>query len=242
MVFGPLAFFRARLPEAHYTRSPMQFPPPPFIPHEPLIPLYEDEHLLAFDKPSGLLCVPGRGPDKQDCLISRVQQQWPETLLIHRLDMSTSGIVLFARSLEMQREMSAAFAERRVHKTYEALVAGSPAEPGGDWQEINAPIRLDWPRRPIHIVDPAGKPSATRWKVVAFKDGISRVALEPITGRTHQLRVHLQHLGFPILGDPLYAPEAVQKIATRLMLHARLLQLSHPVSGLEVCIASNVPF
>ncbi|QIL73176.1 RluA family pseudouridine synthase [Diaphorobacter sp. HDW4B] len=226
----------------------MQFPPPPFIPHEPLIPLYEDEHLLAFDKPSGLLCVPGRGPDKQDCLITRVQQQWPETLLIHRLDMSTSGIVLFARSLEMQRAMSAAFAERQVHKTYEALVAGVPAEPGGDWQEISAPILQDWPRRPIHIVDPAGKQSVTRWKVLEQVDGIShirhisRLALEPITGRTHQLRVHLQHLGFPILGDPLYAPEPVQQIADRLMLHARLLRLSHPVSGQEVCIASNVPF
>lgn len=220
----------------------MQFPPAPFIPHEPLVPLYADDCLLAFDKPSGLLCVPGRGEDKQDCLILRVQQQWPETLLIHRLDMSTSGIVLFARSLEMQRAMSAAFAERRVHKTYEALVAGLPANPGEEWHEIDAPILQDWPRRPIHIVDPAGKPSVTLWRVMEHRDGVSRVALRPITGRTHQLRVHLQHIGNPILGDPLYAPEPVQQSAGRLMLHARLLQLSHPASGQKLCIASNVPF
>ncbi|QIL79868.1 RluA family pseudouridine synthase [Diaphorobacter sp. HDW4A] len=220
----------------------MPLPPLPLIPYEPLIPLFEDAHLLAFDKPSGLLCVPGRGEDKQDCLIHRVQQQWPETLLIHRLDMSTSGIVLFARNLEMQRAMSAAFAERRVHKIYEALVAGSPAEPGTDWQEIDAPILQDWPRRPRRIVDPAGKPSVTRWRVLGYVDGISRVELQPVTGRTHQLRVHLQHLGFPILGDPLYAPEPAQQFAARLMLHARLLQLSHPVSGQKLCIASNVPF
>ncbi|MBF5004262.1 RluA family pseudouridine synthase [Diaphorobacter caeni] len=220
----------------------MQLPTAPVIPHLPLTPLHEDAHLLAFDKPSGLLCVPGRGEDKQDCLIHRVQQQWPETLLIHRLDMSTSGIVLFARSPEMQRAMSAAFAERRVHKIYEALVAGSPAEPGETWHEIDAPIHPDWPRRPIHIVDPAGKPSLTRWRVLASANGVSRVELQPITGRTHQLRVHLQHLGFPILGDPLYAPESVQKSTPRLMLHARFLQLSHPTSGQQVCIASNVPF
>ncbi len=220
----------------------MQFPPAPLIPRTPLTPLYEDEHLLAFDKPSGLLCVPGRGPDKQDCLISRVQQQWPEALLIHRLDMSTSGIVIFARSLEMQRAMSAAFAERRVHKTYEALVVGSPAEPGGDWQEISAPILLDWPNRPIHIVDSAGKPSTTLWRVVDFQNGISRVSLRPITGRTHQLRVHLKHLGFPIIGDPLYGDLQNHESADRLMLHACLLQLAHPVSGQALCISNNVPF
>lgn len=230
------------------------------VPDLPLVPLHEDEHLLAFDKPPGLLCVPGRGPDKQDCLIHRVQaQRWPEALIIHRLDMATSGIVLMARHPEAQRAMSAVFAERQVSKEYEAIVAGSPHCPDGAWQEIDAPILLDWPRRPIHIIDPAGKSSLTQWKLIESMNdasfltsaddlseirpySVSRLALRPVTGRTHQLRVHLQYRGWPILGDTLYAPQAVQKASNRLLLHARLLHLLNPMTGSKVWIESSVPF
>lgn len=232
----------------------MQFPPPPQIPRTRLTPLYEDEHLLAFDKPSGLLCVPGRGPDKQDCLSSRVMEQWPDALIVHRLDMATSGVVLLARSLDMQRAMSSAFASRAVQKTYEAVVAGrlgtEPAFQG--WREIDAPILLDWPNRPIHIIDGAGKQSITLWKAIgpsgitsrpgAAPMDATRLSLRPVTGRTHQLRVHLKHLGHPILGDVLYAPEFVECSPSRLMLHARSLEFSHPASGHAIEISSPVPF
>lgn len=221
-------------------------------------PLYEDDHLLAFDKPSGLLCVPGRGPEKQDCLSSRVQAHWPEALIVHRLDMATSGIVLMARHIEMQRAMSAAFGDRQVHKIYEAIVGGHPATEEGAWNEIDAPIQADWERRPIQIVSAGGKQSITQWKllerlsVAKFTSpcdltpgkelSCARLSLRPITGRTHQLRVHLLHHGFPILGDSLYAPEDIQNAAPRLLLHACLLQFSHPVSGVEVRIECPVPF
>lgn len=237
----------------------MQFPSPPLIPRTPLIPLHEDEHLLAFDKPSGLLCVPGRGPDKQDCLSSRVLAQWPDALVVHRLDMATSGIVLMARNLPAQRAMSSAFAERLVHKTYEAVVAGAlPWASEDDWQEIDAPILLDWPNRPIHIIDAGGKPSVTLWKTLCRSsttnltgaDGAeaslaletTRVSLRPVTGRTHQLRVHLKHLSHPILGDALYAPEFIGLSPDRLMLHAKSLEFSHPVTGEHIAIRSTVPF
>ncbi|QNP50352.1 RluA family pseudouridine synthase [Diaphorobacter aerolatus] len=236
----------------------MQLPPLPTIAHEPLIPLYEDEYLLAFDKPSGLLCVPGRGAEKQDCLSSRASAQWPDALIVHRLDMATSGIVLLARGMAMQRAMSASFAERRVNKTYEAVVAGRLIGEPGEWNVIDAPILADWPNRPKQIIDPAGKPSLTRWRAIASPDiqsltkqdgntpsdelEATRLELQPITGRTHQLRVHLLHLGFPILGDALYAPQFVRFSSERLMLHARVLQFTHPVSAREIFIESQVPF
>ena len=224
-----------------------------------MLPIYEDKHLLAFDKQPGLLCVPGRGPDKQDCLSKRAQDIWRDALIVHRLDMATSGVVLMARSLEMQRAMSTAFAERRVQKIYEAVVSGEPQGPNADdWNNIEAPILLDWERRPIHIVDPSGKPSITQWKLLE-KDAstklttaddphdapvlpTSRLSLRPVTGRTHQLRVHLLHLGHPILGDALYAPEPALSAAPRLLLHACSLQFLHPVTGKELLLSAPVPF
>ena len=194
--------------------------------------LYADDDLLILAKPAGLLCVPGRGPDKQDCLSRRAQQQWPEALVVHRLDQATSGLVLMARHPEAQRRMGRAFELRQVHKRYQAIVAGHMAAPAdGTWAEINLPIAADWERRPLRMIDPVqGKPSQTRWRVLAH-DGdahTTRIELEPVTGRTHQLRVHLAAVGHAILGDALYADSATHAQAPRLLLHACWLAFEHP--------------
>jgi tRNA pseudouridine32 synthase / 23S rRNA pseudouridine746 synthase len=207
--------------------------------------IYCDDSLLMLNKPSGLLSVPGRGEDKQDCLSSRVQRLYPDALIVHRLDMSTSGLMLMARGIAMQRALSQLFERREVHKRYLAVVQGYLAKPldSGGWGLIDLPIALDWPRRPLRIIDAAhGKPSQTRWRAVAFDAATNstRVELEPLTGRSHQLRVHLQALGHPILGDALYAPEAVQARAPRLLLHACALRLVHPVSA-SVLSFENAP-
>lgn len=213
-------------------------------PAAPLHCLYEDEHLLVLDKPAGLLCVPGKGPDKQDCLSARAQARWPDALIVHRLDMATSGLVLMARSLPVQRALSLAFEQRLVHKTYEAVVAGTPQAQPGAWQLLDAPIAADWEQRPLRHVGPGGKPSQTRWCVLGpwATAEATRLALEPITGRTHQLRVHMQHLGHPMLGDALYAPPALAAAAPRLLLHARQLRLPHPVTGEALELCSPAPF
>ncbi|MFS2101738.1 RluA family pseudouridine synthase [Variovorax sp. Varisp85] len=202
-----------------------------------LHPLHEDPYLLVFDKPAGLLCVPGRGEDKQDCLSARAMRQWPDALIVHRLDMGTSGLVVMARGIPMQRALSAAFAERRVHKRYEAVVDGAmPVR--ADWSLIDAPLMADWPRRPLQKIDPAGKPSVTRWKAVSLLPGepaATHVLLEPLTGRSHQLRVHLLSIGHPILGDALYGDAALQARAPRLLLHASELGFVHPVTQQDLC-------
>jgi tRNA pseudouridine32 synthase/23S rRNA pseudouridine746 synthase len=215
-------------------------------PAAPLHCLYEDEHLLVLDKPAGLLCVPGKGPDKQDCLSARAQARWPDALIVHRLDMATSGLVLMARSLPVQRALSLAFEQRLVHKAYEAVVAGTPLAQAGAWQLLDAPIAADWAQRPLRHVAPEGKPSQTRWCVLGPWEGLpiaaTRVALEPITGRTHQLRVHMQHLGHPMLGDALYAPPGQAGATPRLLLHACRLQLCHPVTAQVLELSSPAPF
>lgn len=198
--------------------------------------IHADDRLLVLNKPSGLLAVPGRGEDKQDCLSSRVQRHYPDALVVHRLDMATSGLMLMALGIGMQRALSQLFERREVHKRYLAVVNGCLApspEPDG-WGLIDRPIVVDWPRRPLRIIDALrGKPSQTRWRALAFDEATNstRIELEPLTGRSHQLRVHLQALGHPILGDALYAPEAVQAKAPRLLLHACALRLLHPASG-----------
>ena len=204
--------------------------------------LHEDEALLAVDKPAGLLAVPGRGADKQDCLWQRVRQCWPDALVVHRLDMATSGLMLFARGAEMQRSMSRAFASRRVDKHYVAVVDGRPAADAGC---IELPLAADWPRRPLQKVDALqGKPSITQWQLLSFDAGqqTSRLALRPLTGRTHQLRLHLATIGHPILGDALYAPPAVQARAERLLLHACALALDHPRSAARLQLRCDAPF
>jgi tRNA pseudouridine32 synthase/23S rRNA pseudouridine746 synthase len=206
-----------------------------------LQPIHEDPHLLVLDKPAGLLCVPGRGEDMQDCLSARAQRQWPDARVVHRLDMATSGLVLMARSAPMQRLLGDAFAARQVRKGYEAIVDGLlPASP--DWSLIDAPLAADWPRRPLQKIDPAGKPSRTHWRALASSRDATHVLLEPLTGRTHQLRVHLASIGHPILGDALYGDAGVQARAPRLLLHASALGFVHPVTQQDLRFESKPDF
>jgi len=198
--------------------------------------LFQDEHLLIASKPAGLLSVPGRGEDKQDCLSARIQQRFPDALVVHRLDMATSGLMVFARGEAMQRELSRMFREREVTKRYVALVAGVLENEVG---EIDLPLMVDWPNRPKSKVDhESGKPSLTRYRLLSIEDGDSRVELEPITGRTHQLRLHLVSIGHPIIGDTLYDGRS----AERLMLHATLLAFDHPITAKPLYFESDAPY
>ena len=209
---------------------------------------FVDDHLAILDKPSGFLSVPGRGEDKQDCLISRAQTQWPEALTVHRLDMATSGLMVIARGPDMQRKLSQAFELREVSKTYEAVVSGvlqtNTANVADDWQDIQIPLLIDWPNRPKSKVDWAhGKPRHTQWRVMSSDlENATRVALKPITGRTHQLRLHMMAIGHAILGDALYASPEIQAKSNRLLLHARDLQFKHPVTAKWMAFESKVPF
>jgi tRNA pseudouridine32 synthase/23S rRNA pseudouridine746 synthase len=205
--------------------------------------LHADAQLLVADKPAGLLSVPGRGADKQDCLATRVQSIHPDALVVHRLDMATSGLWLMARGIAMQRLLARAFEQREVRKRYVAVVAGDIA--AGDWQAIDLAIGADWPNRPRQQADPVhGRPAVTRWRAIGpgFQPGTARLELEPVTGRTHQLRVHLQAIGHPILGDALYAPPDVAAAAPRLLLHATELALLHPGTGQPARWTSPAPF
>ncbi|MEH3085957.1 MAG: RluA family pseudouridine synthase [Xylophilus ampelinus] len=227
-------------------------PPPAWDP----VPVHADDALLVFDKPAGLLSVPGRGDDAQDCLASRVRAAFPDALVVHRLDLATSGLVVMARGLAAQRAIGRAFEERRVRKRYHAMVAGLPRPAGGPgdgdgpdagagWSLIDLPLAVDWPRRPLQTVDALrGKPSRTRWRLVSHDAGAdaSRVELEPLTGRSHQLRVHLLALGHPILGDALYAPPPVRAAAPRLLLHAAELGFAHPATGEFLRWSAPTPF
>ena len=208
--------------------------------------VYADASIVVLNKPSGLLSVPGRGPDKQDCLSVRVQAQFPDALVVHRLDMATSGLIVMARGAVAQRALSEAFANRTVTKLYEAVVHGEVASTGDDWRLIDLPIAVDWPNRPLRVINSAtGKPSATRLQRSHFdaQCNTSHVLLEPLTGRTHQLRLHLQAIGHPVLGDALYAPPEVLAMAPRLLLHACELAFAHPVSGrvMQFRIAESFP-
>ncbi len=205
-------------------------------PH-PIELIYEDASLLVVNKPAGLLAVPGRGPDKQDCLSARIQEWFPDALVVHRLDMATSGLILFARGAEMQRRLSQMFRDRLVDKRYVAVVAGTLERPEG---EVDLPLIADWPNRPRHKVDEVlGKPSLTRYRALGREAGTTRVELEPYTGRSHQLRVHMQAIGHPILGDALYGDAAS---APRLLLHACSLSLAHPLCGRPLNFFDPVPF
>ena len=202
--------------------------------------LHEDDTLLVVEKPADMLSVPGRGDGVHDNLTTRVQRRFADALNVHRLDQATSGLMLFARGIEMQRALSRLFEKRRMAKTYEAVVQGLLAEDSGS---MDAALRLDWPNRPRQIVDPVdGKPSLTHFAVISRDTAAatSRLRLEPVTGRSHQLRVHLMHHGHPILGDTLYGPEP--PLAPRLLLHARRLAFVHPQSGEALAFDSPVPF
>jgi tRNA pseudouridine32 synthase/23S rRNA pseudouridine746 synthase len=207
--------------------------------------LFADDALLVLDKPAGLLSVPGRGIDKQDSLSSRVQHVFADALVVHRLDMATSGLMLMARGPSHQRALNDAFAARTVHKAYTAMVDGLLEPPDADWQEISLAIMLDWPNRPRRVIDPVhGKPSVTRWRVLDQDAGTrtTRVALEPVTGRSHQLRVHMKAIGHPILGDALYAPSSIAAQSGRLLLHASQIDLTHPVTAEQLKFSSSAPF
>lgn len=182
--------------------------------------VHADDRLVVIDKPAGLLSVPGRA--EPDCASARVQADYPDALVVHRLDQATSGLLLFARGPQAQRDLSADFAERRVHKVYIAVVGGRLDGEG----LIDLPLAADWPNRPRQQIDhDHGKPSQTRWRTLGHEGPHTRVALEPITGRSHQLRVHLAALGHPIVGDPLYAPPDLASACSRLLLHASELRL-----------------
>ena len=208
----------------------------------PVAWVHVDEACIVVDKPSGVLSVPGRGDHLQDCMATRVQACYADALVVHRLDMATSGLLLFARGTQAQRRLSDGFAAREVHKRYTAVVDGAVAQDEG---EITLPLLTDWPNRPRQRVDlECGKPSLTRYRVLARdnQQRTTRLTLTPVTGRSHQLRVHLQALGHPILGDTLYAPAEVQAQADRLLLHADALGFAHPVSGEPLRFELPAPF
>jgi len=205
--------------------------------------LHVEPAFVVLAKPPGLLSEPGRGPDKRDSLLVRAQAVFPDARIVHRLDMPTSGVIVLAREALAHASLSEAFRERQVDKRYEALVHGRPPAGEGD---IDLPLVVDWPNRPRQVVCHAtGKPSLTHYRVVgeARLDGVGtlvRVALAPVTGRTHQLRVHLAALGCPIAGDPFYG--VADDPSPRMMLHACRLALPHPLTGAPLVFESPVPF
>lgn len=209
-------------------------------PGGPLSVIHRDDSLLLVDKPAGLLSVPGKAEGLADCLEARVRAEYPEALLLHRLDMDTSGLMIFARSRLAQRHVGWQFERRQLKKTYIARVLGLPAAPEG---RIELPLTCDWPRRPLQkVCHRTGKPSVTDWRMTGQADGNARLELAPLTGRSHQIRVHLTEIGHPILGDRFYAPPAALAAAPRLMLHAETLTLRHPEGGAWVSFRAPAPF
>ena len=208
-------------------------------PDVPLAILYEDDLILVLDKPAGLLSVPGKLAGREDCLISRLQAARWDALLVHRLDCDTSGVMIFARTKAAQGFLGQEFEKRRAKKTYVARVWGEMAEEAG---HVNLPLGADWPNRPRQMVSQEhGRPAQTDWQVIARAPGETRVRLAPLTGRSHQLRVHMAELGHPILGDPIYATGAARNFP-RLMLHAETLGLHHPATGDWVEFSAPCPF
>jgi tRNA pseudouridine32 synthase/23S rRNA pseudouridine746 synthase len=199
--------------------------------------IHADESLLVVVKPEGLLSVPGKGPEKADCLIARLMAIYPRVLLVHRLDTDTSGVMVFARTSAAQSHLAMQFERRETGKTYVARVAGTVADEAGT---VDLPLAVDWPNRPRQHVDPAkGRTAVTDWQVIARGAGETRMRLIPHTGRTHQLRVHMAALGHPIMGDPLYAAPSDHP---RLMLHAERLAFRHPATGAEMAFVAPCPF
>ena len=208
----------------------------------PLPVLFVDDYLVVVDKPHGLLSVPGRDPANRDCVPARLHAEFGELRIVHRLDLDTSGVMILARTPDAHRHLNRQFEKRETEKYYEALVWGLPSDDEG---EINLPICVDWPNRPRKIVDYVnGKPAQTFYSVIERETerNISRVLLKPITGRSHQLRVHLAEIGHPILGCPFYAHEQARTAADRLMLHACELSITHPLSGERLTFNVPAPF
>lgn len=209
-------------------------------PLSPLDILYQDKDIVVLNKPSGLLSVPGRQETMKDSLSLRVQAKFPTATVVHRLDMDTSGIMIMALNKAAHRHISMQFEKRYTEKSYIAHLYGIVEQDEG---EIDQPLMLDWPNRPLHIVDVVnGKQALTRWKVLMRGENYTRVAFYPVTGRTHQLRVHALTIGHPILGDTLYAHQKALSMADRLMLHAEMLTITHPYTKEKICFTSEPVF
>ena len=208
-------------------------------PDVPLDILYQDDQIIVANKPAGLLSVPGKLEGREDCLVTRLQAAHWDTLLVHRLDCDTSGVIIFARTKQAQGFLGQEFEKRRAKKTYVARVAGEMVQDSG---HVDLPLGADWPNRPRQMVSHEhGRPAQTDWQVIGRAPGETRVRLSPLTGRSHQLRVHMLALGHPILGDPIYATGAARAYP-RLMLHAETLGLHHPRSGDWVEFTAPCPF
>ena len=217
--------------------------PAPYVYDPPADPpriLHADPEILVVDKQEGLLSVPGKGPDKADCLIARLRRDYPGVLLVHRLDTDTSGVMVFALTANAQRHLGPQFEHRQTRKVYQARLWGELAPKEG---RVDLPLCVDWPNRPRqHVNHEAGRPAQTDWRVMRHEDGTTRVRLMPLTGRSHQLRVHMAELGHPILGDPLYAPDPAARNHSRLMLHAESLRFRHPDGGAWMSFTAPCPF
>lgn len=196
--------------------------------------IYTDEQIVVVNKPSGLLSVPGRGPDKQDCVVHRLQHEFPTVRVVHRLDCATSGLMVLALDADSHRELSRQFHDREVNKRYEALVFSCMEHEQG---KVDQPLMTDWPNRPRQMISQEGKAALTHYTCLSRSSEQSRVLLTPITGRSHQLRVHMLHTGHPILGDSLYAHDPALQASERLCLHATYLSFTHPV--LKECLEFN---
>ncbi len=217
---------------------------PDFIYQPPMSPyldiVYQDDDLVVLNKPSGLLTVPGRLPEHQDCLQHRVQRILPTATIVHRLDMATSGILLMALNKAAHVHISRKFEQRQTQKSYLARVYGNIAQPSGS---IDEPLICDWPNRPKQKIDhQQGKKALTHYQILSYADNSTLVELTPVTGRSHQLRVHMLSIGHPILGDRLYAhPEALTE-SSRLQLHAQWLKITHPVNNTLLTFNASCPF
>lgn len=208
-------------------------------PTGPLSILHEDAAILVVDKPAGLLTVPGKLENRQDCLITRLQASHWDALTVHRLDCDTSGVIIFARTKQAQGFLGQEFEQRRAQKTYVARLAGRLQPDSGT---VDLPLGSDWDYRPRQKVDhDHGRPAVTDWQVIDRTETETRVRLTPHTGRSHQLRVHMLTLGHPILGDQIYAPQTLAA-HKRLMLHAESLSLHHPTTGRRMTFSAPVPF
>ena len=208
-------------------------------PMGPLVIAYQDDQIIVVDKPSGLLSVPGKTVGRRDCVELRLRAMHPESLLVHRLDCDTSGVMIFARSKAAQGFLGQEFEKRRSEKTYIARLWGRLMPEAG---RVDLPLCTDWPNRPRQMVDHEnGRAAQTDWQVLGYDGQTTRVALYPLTGRSHQLRVHMLELGHPILGDPIYATGPALNYP-RLMLHAQSLSLHHPITQDRVTFTATCPF
>lgn len=202
--------------------------------------LYQDDDVLVVNKPAGLLSVPGRLAEHKDSLINRIQVQRPEALTVHRLDMETSGVMIFALNKAAQSHLSRQFQERQTEKTYIARIWGHPESSEG---QVDVPLICDWPNRPKQkACHEHGKVAHTQWHVLNKEPQTTVVELKPITGRSHQLRVHMLFMGHPIVGDRLYASDRALAFSDRLQLHSQSLSVSHPISGHSLSFKSPAPF